>query len=79
MKDSLDRELRSKTEDVPVFLPVTSKVAAYSRSYIYAADLQLNLVCSVLFKNLTYPNTDTLGNCSRSANATNIIKVILIV
>ena len=78
MKDSLDHELRSKTEDVPVVLPVTSKVAAYARSYIYTDDLQLNLICSVLFKNLSYPNTGALGECSRSANTTNLVQVILI-
>ena len=75
MKDSLDLELQSKTEDVPVILPVTSKLAAYSRSYIYTADFPLNLVCSVSFRNLTFPNSRTSGECSRSANTTTLFEV----
>lgn len=74
MKDSLDLELQSKTEDVPVVLPVTSELAAYSRSYIYTADFPLYLVCNVLFRNLTFPNSGTLGECSRSANTTALIE-----
>ena len=76
MKDSLDHELRSRTEDVPVVLPVTSKVAAYSRSYIYTPEFQYNLVCSVLFKNVTYPNQGTVGECSKAMNTSNIPEVL---
>ena len=78
MKDSLDQELRSKTQNIPVMLPVTSQVAAFSRSYIYVANSKQDLACTVLFKNLSYPNTPTIGECKENANATSIDKVTIL-
>eukprot|EP00795_Rhopilema_esculentum_P012554 gene12554-3247_t len=74
MMDSLDREIRDSAEDTPVVLPVTSSVAAFSRSY--RPGHPQSLVCNALFKNATYPDTGVLGECSEYTNKTSRIEGI---
>ena len=73
MKESRDRELHHSSEDVPVSLPVTSEVTAYSRSYL--PEYPHSLACKVLFRNLTHPRNGAFGSCSKYSNVSKHAKV----
>ncbi len=74
LTEYLNREIHYSSKDIPVSLPVSSGVAAYSRSY--RPKYPHALVCSVLFKNDGDPSSSGFGDCGISINGTNVLKVI---
>lgn len=73
LKGALNREIRYNPKDVPIVIPVTSKVAAFARSYL--PEHPHSLVCGVVFKSSMHSKRAGYGHCGLPINGTKALKV----